>query len=282
MAKIERIFLQSGMRGISIEHESGFGATVTPYGAQVISWRAPDKRELLFLSERATFAAGKAIRGGIPIVFPQFGKGTLPSHGFARITEWEVVRADAENGAAVLHFRLASSDVWRKEWPHSFTADLEIELTDALKTRLCVRNSGESSFQYQDAFHTYFAVGDIDSCRIGSLQGCNGVDFLAGRAEFSEERDAIQISAATDRVYMNSPRIVKIDDPSTRTTFVIEKEGLSDSVVWNPWQEGAVALGDLDPSDYKRMVCVESGNVGRPIEIAPGAEHVSTQSLRIS
>lgn len=45
----------------------------------------------LFTSESALFDGKKAIRGGIPICFPQFAKlGPLAQHGFARVSYWEV------------------------------------------------------------------------------------------------------------------------------------------------------------------------------------------------
>lgn len=57
-----------------------FGATVTKFSTA--------EREHLFLSSLATLDGPKATRGGIPIVFPQFGPGLLPQHGFARVSLW--------------------------------------------------------------------------------------------------------------------------------------------------------------------------------------------------
>src|SRR5215472_9793634 len=57
-------------------------------GAQVTAWQPPGERPVLFTSPAAVFAPGKAIRGGIPIIFPWFGPHrrtrAAPQHGFAR------------------------------------------------------------------------------------------------------------------------------------------------------------------------------------------------------
>ena len=76
---------------IVITHESGSSAHVYLDGAQVMSWKTADDVERLFLSGAARFERGKPIRGGIPVVFPQFAdSGPLVKHGWLRTTRWEV------------------------------------------------------------------------------------------------------------------------------------------------------------------------------------------------
>src|ERR1700761_9455607 len=62
-------------------------------GAHVTAWQPPNQQPVLFLSEKSAFTPGKAIRGGIPVIFPWFGSRTAtpesprtdgPAHGFAR------------------------------------------------------------------------------------------------------------------------------------------------------------------------------------------------------
>ena len=70
-------------------------ARLTPYGAHVCEWTpAGQTTSVLFLSPRATFASGKAIRGGVPVCFPWFANhptdATKPAHGFARTRMWDV------------------------------------------------------------------------------------------------------------------------------------------------------------------------------------------------
>jgi len=49
-------------------------------------------QDVMFVSKNAIFQPPKAIRGGVPVCFPQFGQlGPLGQHGFARNTAFEVV-----------------------------------------------------------------------------------------------------------------------------------------------------------------------------------------------
>ena len=61
-------------------------------GAHVAAWQ-PAEHPVLFMSAKSHFEAGKAIRGGVPLVFPWFADrtGGLPgaAHGFARTLPWE-------------------------------------------------------------------------------------------------------------------------------------------------------------------------------------------------
>jgi glucose-6-phosphate 1-epimerase len=89
----------------------GARAEVYLHGAHVTSWLpAGASEDRLFLSRRSRFAAGAAIRGGIPVCFPQFAtQGPLPSHGFARVTAWDLVRADVlDDGSARAVLRLTA------------------------------------------------------------------------------------------------------------------------------------------------------------------------------
>src|SRR5689334_2681230 len=101
----------------------GARAAALPYGAHVTSWVAPNGQEQLYLSARTAYAAGKAVRGGVPVIFPQFSDlGPLPKHGFARTRPWAVARR-APNAAA---FSFGDDDATRAVWPHAFAAELSV------------------------------------------------------------------------------------------------------------------------------------------------------------
>src|SRR6202162_1967927 len=63
-------------------------------GAHVTHWKPRGQRPVLFVSPKSLFAPGKAIRGGVPIIFPWFGPRSDgkpgPAHGFARTAEWAI------------------------------------------------------------------------------------------------------------------------------------------------------------------------------------------------
>ena len=63
-------------------------------GAHLTAWQLPGERPVLFTSPNSLFAPGRAIRGGIPIIFPWFGPNrhapAAPQHGFARTAMWHL------------------------------------------------------------------------------------------------------------------------------------------------------------------------------------------------
>lgn len=55
---------------VSAQLPSGESVEVLLHGATVISWKDASGSEKLWLSEKAVLDGSKAVRGGIPLVFP--------------------------------------------------------------------------------------------------------------------------------------------------------------------------------------------------------------------
>jgi glucose-6-phosphate 1-epimerase len=62
---------------VTAELPTGESVEVLLYGATVISWKDAAGDEKLWLSEAAKLDGSKAVRGGIPIVFPVSGPRLL-------------------------------------------------------------------------------------------------------------------------------------------------------------------------------------------------------------
>jgi glucose-6-phosphate 1-epimerase len=261
---------------------SGFSVVLSEYGAHVVSWTSPEESELLFTSEVALYELGKPIRGGIPVVFPQFGNGALPKHGLARTRQWKIVREQIGASEAVsVTLRLNSDDETERVWPHPFTLELEVILTEVLLLSLRVVNTGRATFSFTSALHNYFRVQDASNLTIRGLQGLEYSDFLRERKTFTETRERVSITAHVDRAYRDSPETIILESPLDKRRYLITKEGFSDTVLWNPWDEGAQAIRDLIPEEYRTMVCIESGNILAPVVLEPGDVHASAQILRL-
>ena len=65
------------MSFVEIQHPSGSKVIVDPFGATVISWTLPSGKEILYLSAIYDKTHKNPIRGGIPVIFPQFANGRL-------------------------------------------------------------------------------------------------------------------------------------------------------------------------------------------------------------
>jgi glucose-6-phosphate 1-epimerase len=141
----------------------------------------------------------------------------------------------------------------------------------ALTAELMVMNRSGREFVFENCLHTYFAVGDIGAVIIKGLKGVDYLDQLEAFARKTETNDAIRIASEVDRVYLDTQHAVEIQDASLRRTILVEKEGSSSTVVWNPWIEKSKAMQDFGDEEYQQMVCVESGNVAlNKIHLAPG------------
>lgn len=252
----------------------GATALIALHGAQVLSWIPADGRERLFLGERAQFEAGSAIRGGIPVVFPQFAdRGVLRKHGFARLLDWSF--AGVADEAA--HFELRNG-TGSADWPHAFACRLSVALSGSrLGVALVVENSGDAAFDFTAALHTYLRVDDLAHAAVEGLQGCDYEDSASGGTLHREDHHALAFDGETDRIYGDVVAPLALVDGGHRLD--IEHEGFGDAIVWNPGERLAAGITDLAPGEYAHFVCVEAGQVLQPVVLAPGESWRGAQLL---
>ncbi|XP_065178793.1 uncharacterized protein LOC135809380 [Sycon ciliatum] len=246
--------------------------TVHLYGATVVSWVC-DGEELLFVSTKAIFDNKKAIRGGIPLVFPNFGPWKLgPQHGFARISRFTLDKTEKTDDCAHSVFSLKDSDATRAMWEHRFEFRYHINLSKkSLQLRVEVQNTGSASFDFTTLLHTYFGTKDVTQMSVQGLKGSKFVEREGGDGEAQEEQ--LIVSDFIDRTYCNTASkhvLTGVGSSGTRTV-TLDKDNLPDTVVWNPWKAKAAAMGDFGDDDYPNMLCVEAGYVSQPATVAAGA-----------
>jgi glucose-6-phosphate 1-epimerase len=269
----------------TLRSPAGAVCEVSKHGAHVLSWTpSTNAATALYMSPRAKYGAADAIRGGIPICFPQFGpRGQLPQHGFCRKSnDWELEGACSQTSAA---FKLVATDATRQSaWPHEFECYYTVSLQDdgSLQTELRVKNTGTAPFSFTCALHTYFAVDDIAKTAVEGLQGCTYEDGLKS-GEVATENDAkIRFAGEVDRVYGPAPATLTIADAGNLRAVTINKsDNFPDAVVWNPWIEKAKSLADMPDGDYQKFVCVEVGAIRTPVTVPAGSEWSASQRLSV-
>jgi glucose-6-phosphate 1-epimerase len=262
---------QGGLPRINVETE-WCSAEIHLHGAHVTGFQKKSEAPLLFLSEASHFEAAKPIRGGIPVIFPWFGpKPGQPTHGYARLKDWSLKEIiHLKDGAVGLRFQLPESS--EAAGYAAASVDYLVTLKDTLSLELTITNqSAKEELAFEDCLHTYFNVGEIAAVSISGLKGVDYLDKTENFAMKHESSDAITISSEVDRVYMDTTSPVEIRDTSLRRKIIVQKEGSASTVVWNPWIAKAKEMADFGDEEYQRMVCVESGNVGKnKISLAPG------------
>ncbi|KAF5479682.1 hypothetical protein F2P56_000482 [Juglans regia] len=279
------VYDANGLPRIRLTEPNGSSAEVLLYGGQVVSWKNERREELLFMGSKAIWKPPKAIRGGIPVCFPQFGNlGSLEQHGFARNKMWSLDSdpsplPPAKNQSSV-DLILKSTEEDLKTWPRSFELRLRISLS-AGKLILIprVRNTDNKPLSFMFALRNYLSVSDISEVRVEGLETLDYFDNLMRRERFTEQADAITFDGEIDRVYLTSPAKIAIIDHEKKRTVVLRKDGMPDSGVWNPWDKKAKALPDLRDEDYKTMLCVDSAAIENSIVLKPFEEWTGYQEL---
>jgi glucose-6-phosphate 1-epimerase len=259
-------------------------AEIYIYGAQVTSWISARVGEVLFLSEKSYWEAGRAIRGGIPVCFPWFRAKTdnphAPSHGFVRIKEWQVESiARASDDSVCVSLSTESDETTRRWWPYDFSLEYRISVGTSLRLELRMENLGQSALLFEEALHTYFKVMNVKEAKV---RGLDGVAYLDNRESNLEKKQLgeLTISKQTDNAYTHATGAVEIIDPLLRRNIRTDKQGSSSTIVWNPWQDGASSMHDMGNEEWRSMLCVEGGNIlSSAVKLAPLQNHTMTITI---
>jgi glucose-6-phosphate 1-epimerase len=270
--------------GIRLDAGAAGQAFIAAQGAQALSWRAADGRERLYLSAstggltRDGASKAAAIRGGIPVCFPQFSdRGSLVKHGFARNLPWHA--ADVAGNALTL--TLHDDAATRAQWPHCFDARLAVRLApDSLEVTLTVVNTGDTPFAFSTALHTYLQVDDIRRTRLLGLERVRYQDATDNCIVKVQQEAGLAIQGEVDRVYLAPPPTLRLLEEG-RPPLRIAQQGFADTVVWNPGPDKARALPDMPDEDWLRMLCVEAACAATPVSLAPGAVWQGSQLLSV-
>ncbi|MEP7001628.1 MAG: D-hexose-6-phosphate mutarotase [bacterium] len=270
---------------VGLTAADGARAEVSLNGAHVVSWcPASGDVERLFLSARSSFTRfheGISIRGGIPVIFPQFAKeGPLPRHGFVRTSRWTLngYGGRQANGDHIASFSLTDSPATRAIWAHSFRATLTVRVGgQRLATTLAVENTSKEQYSFTAALHTYVGVLDAHDAEIVGLQGHQYRETRAPGHAFVDDEESIRVHGEIDRVYMNAPSRLTLREPTRE--LAIETKNFPDVVIWNPGADVAAAMRDMEPGGERRMLCVEAAAVHTPVVLDPGKSWSGTQTL---
>lgn len=254
-----------GQAGWKLTLDQGDTLMVTEQGAHVVSWKSQG-REQLFLSPLNVWDGVRAIRGGIPVCFPQFNqRGTLPKHGFARNMVWQFGQARVTERGISLDFTLTHSPASQKIWNCAFEARIEIALSPgSLKVTLSVRNLGAQALQFSGALHTYLAVSGISTATLSGLRG--QAEWDAVRDAHTQASETLTFHGEFDRVYAASPKPLVLRD-STRVLEISQSPSWGQTVVWNPGATLCATMDDMPKNGYDQMLCVEAAQVFSPIAV---------------
>ncbi|KAL7601358.1 hypothetical protein Lser_V15G24480 [Lactuca serriola] len=84
-----------------------------------------------------------------------------------------------------------------------------------------------------------------------------------------------------DKVSLSTSTKIAIIDHEKKLTFLIQKDGLPDAGVWNPWDKKAKAMPDFEDDEYKHMLCVEAVAMEYPITLKLGEDWKGRQQVLV-
>lgn len=267
----------NGLPAFQLKHASGAEALVYAYAAHLASWKTADGVEQIFMSSATAYGGGKAMRGGVPVCWPQFNtRGPYGKHGFVRNTMWTQIRtSDDPYPSVVLGL---SGDAANEAFPFAYnlTYAVSLDSPDSITTALTVMNPGEKPLEFTTALHTYFRL-PAPGCSVRGLQGLTFEDSTKGGALAVQEEADLPIEGEIDRVYPATPSEAYL--LSGQRAIKVIKMGFPDAVVWNIGAARAPELKDLGTDEWKEYVCFEAGAIAKPVKVAPNMSWTGGQTF---
>ena len=267
-----------GQPALKLRAPDGAQATVLLHGAHLVSWIPAGGDEQLYLSPSTKFGMGSAVRGGVPVIFPQFNeRGPLPRHGLVRTRSWQATESVVRSGHAIGVLRITDDLATRVHWKQGFEAELTVSLAGpSIDIELSIVNTGDTTFEFTAALHTYLRCNDLLKLQLEGLQNQRFEDH-PGAHPGEQWGDVLTFVGPIDRVYRGVTRTLTLRELGRRTSIAMR--GFEDVVVWNPGAEGAAKLADLPDDDWQHMLCVEAAAIHEPVRLAPGSDWAGMQSL---
>lgn len=258
-------------------------ATVTPFGATLLSYIPRNGEEVIWVSETACYDGAKPVRGGVPVCWPWFGPhpedAGHKAHGVARYVAWEVEAMESRDAATRAVFRLEPDTAIRAAWPGDFRLRLAVTLGERLTLELTAENRSDEDWIISEALHTYFRVADVRHLEVKGLTGLTYVDKVHG--ERAVQQGPLRVAAPMDRVYLDHQGTAILQD--ARRLIQVDKAGGASTVVWNPGAEGAKGFADMPDDSWLSMVCVEAANaLDDAYILKAGACHTLTMTIGVA
>ncbi|MEY2686570.1 MAG: hypothetical protein RL375_768 [Pseudomonadota bacterium] len=268
-----------GQPAVHLRSPDGARATLLLHGGHLMSWIPAGGSEMLYLSPVSSYGGTSAVRGGVPVVFPQFStRGPLPRHGFARNRPWTLLEQSQRGQHAYAVLGLSDDAATRALWPQPFGLELTVSI-DArrIEIELAVINTGDSNLSFHAALHTYLRCNDVIKTQLEGLMDRNYLDQTNGEVR-NQWVDVVTVAKELDRIYFNAPPgPLTLRELGRRVQ--ISQRGFTDTVVWNPGPDRCAQIGDMPPDGWVEMMCVEAAQVGEAVTLSPGEEWAGMQTL---
>ena len=243
------------------------------FGAQILELKDSNFNDILFLS-KIILDKKSSRRGGIPIIFPNFGEHLfLPKHGFARISNWDKDQSIIFNNMHQRYIlRINSENIYN--WKFDAILNLEYFIQEKfLEIILTITNIGNTSFSWTGGLHPYFKIFNKNNFKIKGLFNSPYVD------RYNNKKSEIEITSKPfERLYQSSSSIELLDE---KYNILLESEGFNEWMIWNPGEELASNIKDLEINTWNKFICIEPVIVSSPNWIIPGESFIGKLKIKL-
>jgi D-hexose-6-phosphate mutarotase len=251
-----------------IEHPR-FQAAFSRQGGQLLHFQPRGQRPWLWCASH--WQRGGAIRGGVPVCWPWFGRhpseSGWPSHGWARLSDWELLDCTVDEQGVRLRWQLQLCD-WQ--------VTLEAELGDGMHLRLRSSHQDSEPCQLSHALHAYWRVSDVVRVSVLGLEGAHGHDLL--RRAACQQRGALRVEDGCHRIFRHGG-LLQLQDLAWQRSLSINTHGAANSVVWHP---GSRPLTDVGWSEALGFLSVQAACcMADSLTLQPGQEALLQLSAQL-
>ncbi|ACA12383.1 D-hexose-6-phosphate mutarotase [Xylella fastidiosa] len=260
-------------------------AAISLFGGQLLSFVPSGGEEVMWLSPLVQ-PPPTAIRGGIPVCWPYFGRqgqrDTMPAHGFVRTVPWQQVESCQENDGSL--FLVLGPPPLKHLGLH---LRMTLRIGRTLEQELATENISHAPISFTQALHNYFRVSNALQVTVQGLDGVEYLDKFEGYTQRHRQQGNWTLQdprdpGRADRIYVDTSGHYVLVDPLFSRRIVLTTEGSHSLVVWNPGHAGASNMIDV-ADGWRDYLCLEPANAGPDeIELLPGARHVLRQSIAIA
>ncbi|UTW07557.1 D-hexose-6-phosphate mutarotase [Pseudomonas benzenivorans] len=256
---LAELFLQADSSALRWVHHQGrellliehplCRAAFSRQGAQLLHFQPSGDQPWLWCASR--WQPHGPVRGGVPICWPWFGRHPTesgwPSHGWARLSDWQLLSSEVQAQGVSLRWQLELCD-WQ--------VTLEAELGEAMSLRLVTRHADSEPCQLSHALHAYWRVGDVARVALLGLEGAWGHDLLS-RSDCLQQGE-LRIEDGCHRIFRRAG-LLQLQDLEWQRRLLLDTGGGANSVVWHP---GSRPLTDVGWNEALGFLCVEAASCG--------------------
>ncbi len=219
------------------------------FGAQVLQVKL-GINELLYLSPLSQIESKQTLRGGIPVLFPQFGNfGNLKKHGFVRDCNWKLVNEHRNQNDLFVEYEYVIDEDYFLDWKHSAKLNLKASVINSVFTTFIqILNTGSSSFEFTGGLHPYFKINSRSAIKI------NGLESSYFEDSFPEINFELSGDRVIERLYFTNDDIYFYNGSDY---LMIKSKGFESWMIWNPGMDMAKVMNDLPNDDWNKFICIE-------------------------